>query len=110
MFEKASAQYAVVISNAPGKISNESKAIAKKANYAIILCRDDCKEEIGNWRKLFAKLNVSVICIAVSKMTGASNVKRKDIIRATLVGLDRTPRVDEVTISLALLIKEKLGL
>lgn len=80
MFEKASTKHAVVIGDAPGKISNESKAIAKKTNYAIILCRDDCKEEIGNWRKFFAKLGVSVICIAVSKMTGAGNVERKDII------------------------------
>jgi hypothetical protein len=110
MFEQASAKHAVVIGDAPGKISNESEAIAKKANYAIILCRDDCKDEIGSWRKFFAKLDVSIICIAVSKVTGAGNVERKDIIRATLVGLDRTPRVDEVTFSLALLLKERLGL
>jgi hypothetical protein len=87
-----------------------SKTIVKKANYAIILCRDDCKVEIGNWRKFFAKLNVPVICIAVSKLTGLGKVEIKDIIHATLVGLDRTPRVDEVTISLAVLIKEKLEL
>ena len=110
MFENASAKHAVVIGDAPGKISNESKAIAKKANYAIILCREDCKEEIENWQNFFAKLGVLVICVAVSKVTGAGNVESKDIIWATLVGLDRTPRVDEVTISLALLIKERLGL
>jgi adenylate kinase family enzyme len=110
MFEKASAKHAVVIGDAPGKISNESKAITKKANYAIILCREDCKEEIRNWQEFFAKLDVLVICVALSKVTGAGNVERNDIIRATLVGLDRTPRVDEVVISLALLIKERLGL
>lgn len=110
MFEKASAKHAVVIGDAPGKISNESKAIVKKANCAIILCRDDCIEEIGSWRKFFTKLDVPIICIAVSKVTGAGNVERKDIIRATLVGLDRTPRVDEIIISLAVIIKERLGL
>jgi vacuolar-type H+-ATPase subunit F/Vma7 len=110
MFEEASAKHAVVIGDAPGKISNESKAIAKKANYAIILCRDDCKEEIRNWRKFFARLHVLVICVVVSKVTGPGNVEKKDIIRATLAGLNRKPGVDEVTMSLALLIKERLGL
>ena len=46
MFEKASAKHVVVIGDAPGKITAESKTIVKKANYAIVLCRADCKNEI----------------------------------------------------------------
>ncbi len=110
MFEEASVKHDVVIGDAPGKITDESKVIVKKANYAIILCRDDCKEEIKNWQKCFDDISIPVICIAVSKITGLDNLENKDVIEATLVGLDRKPKLDSVMISLALLIKEKLDL
>ena len=40
-FEGAIKGHAVVIGDAPGKITAESEKIAKKANYALILCRVD---------------------------------------------------------------------
>ena len=110
MFEEASASHAVVIGDAPGKITDESKVIVKKANYAIILCRDDCLEEIRNWQKCFDDMRIPVICIAVSKIIGLGNIENKDVIEATLVRLDRKPKADSVMVGLALLIKEKLNL
>jgi tRNA uridine 5-carbamoylmethylation protein Kti12 len=110
MFEEASAKHAVVIGDAPGKITDESKVIVKKANYAIILCRDDCIGEIKNWQKCFDDIRIPVICIAVSKITGLGNLENKDVIEATLVRLDRKPKADSIMVGLALLIKEKLNL
>lgn len=109
LFEEASTRHAIVIGDAPGKITAESKVIAEKANYAIILCRVDLRDEIKNWQRLFIELQIPVICVAVSKLTGKGNVTNKNGIKATLIGLNRTPQVDEVLTSLALLIKEKLG-
>ena len=109
LFEEAAAKHALVIGDAPGKISSELGKIAKKANYAIILCRDDCKAEITRWQEFFEQLNIPVICIAVSKMTGAGSVENGNVIRATITGLNRVPKTDEVIVDLALLIKEKLG-
>lgn len=109
MFVEASTKHAVVIGDAPGKITDESRTIAEKADYAIILCRDDSVEDGSDWRKFFEGLGIPVICVAVSKMTGASNVQQNGVIKATLVGLNRKPVIDEAVLSLALLIKERLG-
>ncbi len=109
LFEHASRKHFVAIGDAPGKITSESKTIAKKANYAIVLCRHDCKEKIKNRQRFFRGLQIPVICVAVSKLTGKGKVTNKNGIRATLIGLNRTPHLDEVLTSLALLIKEKLG-
>jgi hypothetical protein len=111
LFEEASFKHAVVIGDAPGKITGESKVIAQKADYAIILCREDCVNEVQNWRRFFAKLGLPVICVAASRMTGVGDVKKSGgIIRATLVGLDRKVKTDPVMIALAILVKETLGL
>ena len=111
LFEEASTKHAVVIGDAPGKITGESKTIAQKADYAIILCREDCKNEIMNWSKFFSKLDIPIICVAISKLTGDEDVEKSSgIIKATLVGLDRKAKTDQVMTSLAALIKEKLGL
>ncbi len=110
IFEEASTKHAVVIGDAPGKITDESRVIVKKANYAIILCREDCKEGVKNWQNFFDQMGVPVICVAISRMIGEGNVKEKDVIEATLVGLDRKPKTDEVIMSLALLVKERLDL
>ena len=42
-------------------------------------------------------------------MTGAGSVENGNVIRATITGLNRVPKTDEVIVDLALLIKEKLG-
>lgn len=109
LFEEASTKHSIVIGDAPGKITAESKTIAEKANYAIILCREDYRVEITNWQRLFKELQVPIICIAISKLNGEGKVINKACIRATLIGLNRTPKADKVIKSLALLIKEKLG-
>ncbi len=110
LFEKASAKHAVVIGEAPGKITDISKRIAQKADYAIILCRDDHRGEMANWQGFFDQLGVPVICVAVSKLTGTGSIEPGEVIRATLTGLNRTPKTDETIVNLAMLIKEKLSL
>lgn len=109
-FEGASKGHAVVIGDAPGKITAESEKIAKKANYALILCRVDHREEIEGWQGFFQRIGVPVIGILVSKLTGTGSVKKKDIIEATVIGLNRKPVTDEVILSLASLIKQELNL
>ncbi len=109
-FEDASKKHAVVIGDAPGKITSESEKIARKANYALIICREDRKEEIECWQEFFQKLGIPVIGIFISKLAGVGRVEKKDVIRATVIGLDRTPKTDEVITSLAALIKEELRL
>ena len=106
----ASEKHEVVIGDAPGKITAESKEIAKHATHAIILCREDCAAEIKNWQDFFAQLGPQTICIAISKMHGTGHVKNKVIIDAAIIGLDRQPNTDAVINGLALLIKEKLEL
>lgn len=108
IFMKASEKHAVVIGDAPGKITAESKEIAKNATHAIILCREDCVSEIKNWQELFAQFGVQTICIATSKMYGTGDVQANEIIEATITGLDRKPKTDFVIESLAMLIKERL--
>ncbi len=110
LFEVTSTKHAIVIGDAPGKITSESRTIAKKANYAIVLCRDDCRGEIKKWQKFFRELQVPVICVAISKLMGKGNVVNKNCISAVLIGLNRTPKVDDVMTRLALLIKERLEL
>ena len=109
-FEEASKKHAVVIGDAPGKITGESEKIAKKADYALILCREDRKKEIEDWQKFFQRLAIPVVGIFISKLAGVGRVEKKDVIRATIVGLNRTPKMDEVITSLAALIKEELRL
>jgi len=110
LFEKASDKYAVVIGDAPGKITSEATTIAKKAHYAIILCREDCKDEFNNWRRFFVDLNIPIICVAVSKMTGVGDVKESDgMIEAILIDLKRNIKADSIITTLALLVKETLG-
>lgn len=109
-FERASKGHAVVIGDAPGKITAESEKIAKRANYALILCRDDRRKEIRDWHCFFKRTGVPVIGILISKPTGTGNVKKKDIIKGTVIGLNRKPVTDEVILSLAALIKQEINL
>jgi len=110
LFEESSKYHAVVIGDAPGKITAESEKIAKKAHFALILCRDDQKEEIEQWKEFFQRLGIPVIGIFISKLAGVGRVEKKDVIRATVIGLNRTLKTDEVILSLAALIKEELRL
>jgi hypothetical protein len=111
LFEEASCKHVVVIGDAPGKITPESETIARKAHYAIILCREDCANEINQWKQFFGKLNLPVICVATSKMTGVGDIKEIDnAITATFVNLNRNIKADLTLTTLAQLIKEKLSL
>ena len=110
LFEESSKSHAVMIGDAPGKITAESEKIAKKAHFALILCRDDRKEEIRDWQVFFQRIGVPIFGVLVSKLSGTGSVKKKEIIEATVIGLSRKPVTDEVIISLAALIKQELSL
>ncbi len=109
-FVEASRRHEVVIGDAPGKITDVTRIICGEAHYAIILCRYDLKAEINNWQIFLRELNVPVICTAISKITGEGKVdKKKNLIEATLIKLDRKPRTDEAITLLASLIKNQLA-
>jgi molybdopterin-guanine dinucleotide biosynthesis protein len=110
IFQQASNKHAVVIGDSPGKITDQSKKIASQAHYALILCRNDSIAEIKNWQAFFANIGIPIICIAVSKTTGKGYVKKNSVIKATVVGLNRVPKTDQVITTLALLIRERLSL
>jgi len=109
-FKEASKKHSVVIGDAPGKITNESRKIAQQANNAIILCRADSINQKKEWKNFFESAGVKIICIAVSKMEGIGHVKVNEVIEATVIGLDRKPKTDEVIMGVAWHIKEKLKL
>ncbi len=55
-------------------------------------------------------LNIPIICVAVSKMTGVGDVKESDgMIEAILIGLKRNIKADSIITTLALIVKETLG-
>jgi len=110
LFVDASQKYKVVIGDAPGKITPESRRIIQEATCGIVLCREDCIREMESWKRCFESLGVPTIVMAVSKMTGSGNVSLNEIINATIVGLDRKPKVDETIESLTWHIKERLNL
>jgi adenylate kinase family enzyme len=109
-FVSASKRHDVVIGDAPGKITEESYVIVKHASHAIVLCREDSKDEIEKWIGFFNELGLPIICVAVSKLDGVGEVKVDGLIEAVVIGLDRKPRIDDVITAIALAIKERLEL
>lgn len=108
-FKEASKKHHVVIGDAPGKITDESRIIAQQASHGMILCRDDCTDEIKQWKTFFESLGINIIAIAISKMCDTGSVSVNEIIEAIIIGLDRKPKIDEIVMSLAWHIKERLN-
>lgn len=108
-FREASKKHHVVIGDAPGKITDESRIIAQQASHGIILCRDDCTDEIEEWKAFFKSLRIRIIVVAISKMSGTGCVSVNGVIEAIIIGLDRKPRINEIVMSLAWHVKERLN-
>jgi len=98
-----------VIGDAPGKITDESRIIVQQASHGIILCRDDCTDEIEEWKTFFKSLRIRIIVVAISKMSGTGCVSVNGVIEAIIIGLDRKPRINEIVTSLAWHVKERLN-
>jgi len=108
-FLEASSKYDVVIGDAPGKIDMITWTISQEASHGSICCRDDCKNEIQEWKKLFKSLGKEVIVTVTSKLSGVESISVDGLIEATLIGLNRKPRVDGNMRVIAWHIKRKLN-
>ena len=109
-FKEASSNYDLVIGDAPGKITEITRIISQEASHSAICCRDDCKNEIEEWQTLFKELKKEVIVIVTSKPNGTESISVDGIIRATLTGLNRKPKVDGIIRAVAWHIKRKLDI
>ena len=109
-FEKSSRKHSVVLGDAPGGISDQSRIIAKKATHAIILCREDRKDEVDEWRMFFEKMGLRIIAVMISKEHGEEEIRSNDLVEGILANLDRKPRISPAMRLLATLLRSKLGI
>lgn len=107
---KARKNYDIVVGDAPGGISPDVKPIYRAATHAIILCRDDKREEIDEWKMFFSTLELRIIAVIISKASGEETIRGGDLIEGTLVGLDRKPIDTPAMRSLASILRANLGL
>lgn len=109
-FKDASNEHDIVIGDAPGGISKESKLLCRMATHGIIICREDKSSEIEDWILFFKELNIPVIVIITSKLVGEESVTSSELIHATLVNLNREQiQITESIRLLSVLLKEKLS-
>ncbi len=102
-------EHLIVIGDAPGGISKESKLILKKAKYGIILCRDDQSNKINEWKGFFNDIGIIILAVIISKLKGEENVIQNDIIKAELVNLNREDLTVTSTIkAIAVMLRSKL--
>lgn len=108
-FKSASAKHTVIMGDAPGGISDTSRIIFRAATHAIIVCREDRANDIRTWETCFEGLNIGVVAIVISKLRGDEDVTSNDVIRASLVRLERQPKNTPVVVALASLLRAKLA-
>lgn len=109
-FEKASKYHEVIIGDAPGGISEQTKRIYRTASHGIIVCREDKKEELDNWEEFFTEIELDLIAIVISKMDGKEETHFNDLIKAILVRLDRQPHVTPIVRLFTIYLRTKLGI
>lgn len=109
-FKDASKEHDVIVGDAPGGISKESKQICKAATHGIIVCRDDKTDQIKTWNMFFGDIGIDVVAVVISKRKGAEKITSTGTLEAVLVGLNRQPRTTPVLVTFATLLREKLGI
>jgi len=112
-FKKLSNDFNIVIGDAPGIFSDELEILMKPANFAIIVCREEWKKQIKDWKDHLEKNNVKLIGIVYSKISGKESVKSNELIEATIVDLDRDKSEFEVskgTISFSTHLRNRFGI
>jgi signal recognition particle GTPase len=108
-FKSASNKHDIVIGDAPGRISKESKLLCRIATHGIIICREDESSEIENWKSFFEELNIPIVVVIISKLDGEESIIPSEMIHATLVNLHREQiQITEYIRLLSVLLKERL--
>ncbi len=109
-FDDSSHKHQVVVGDAPGGISSESEVIYRKATHAIIVCRDDLKDAVDDWRRFLGRLGVKIIAVIISTEHGEEKIHSNDLIEATLLDQHRQPEVSATVRGVATLLKARLGI
>lgn len=109
-FKDASKEHDVIVGDAPGGISEESKQICKAATHGIIVCRDDKTDQIKAWQNFFDDIGVDVIAVVISKVSSSEDITSYDPLEIVLVDLNRQPKVTPVLRLFVTLLREKLGI
>lgn len=109
-FKDSSQEHDVIVGDAPGGISKESKQICKAATHGIIVCRDDKTDQIKAWQDFFDDIGVDVVAVIISKINNSEDITSNDPLKAVLVDLNRQPKVTPVLRVFATLLREKLGI
>ena len=107
-FKNMSEECDIVVGDAPGIISEETKQICKAATHGIIVCRDDKADQIGTWQNLFNDAGVDVIATVVSKIGGGDEIKSYDPLKAVLTDLNRNAKTTRVFEEFASSLKKRL--
>ena len=109
-FKDASKGHDVIVGDAPGGISEESKQICKAATRGIIVCRDDKTDQIKAWQGFFDDIGIDVIAVVISKINNNEEITSYDPPGVVLVDLNRQPKVTPVLRVFVTLLREKLGI
>lgn len=99
-----------VVGDAPGGISDDMRPVYQAATHAIILCREDRREEIDDWKIFSSRMDLRIVAVITSRTAGTESVEGADLIEGTLVGLERNPVDTPVMRSLAAMLRLRLGL
>jgi len=108
-FKDASKEHDVIVGDAPGGISEESKQICKAATHGIIVCRDDNTDQIRVWRDFFNDIGIDVVAVVISKINSTEDITSYEPLEVVLADLNRQPKVTPILKVFAALLGAKLG-
>ena len=102
----------IMLGDLPGMITAQTSMLCKHATHAIIVCKDQGREEMIAWQKFFDGLGIPVISRIVSKIDGNEEMGLTETrsIEAVLTGLDREVKVSETLVRIAFQLKKILNL
>lgn len=110
-FTECGTEHQVIIGDAPGGISEESKPIFKAATHGIIICREDEIQQLDSWITFFNEIHIPLVAVVISKIDGEESVESSDLIRVVLVKLDKNNiRITETMMVMATLLRDKIGI
>ena len=114
-FQEKFVNYDIVIGDLPGRISEILDILASAGTHGLIVCSDEREEQIQEWKNVFRKLNINIICIVKTNLVDFDKVDEEivddGVIFAEISGLEREniPEIVPTNIrSLAKIIKKIL--
>ena len=92
-FQEKYVNYDIVIGDLPGRISEILDILASAGTHGLIVCSDEKEEQIQEWKKVFKKLNINIICIVKTNLVDFDKVdeERSDdgVVFVEISGLKR---------------------